>query len=141
MFKELDKYTSNDHFFLTRKDILSEVCNTPKTGIGVYLIYALKDGKVELVYIGSAGKIKQDGTIMSSSEGIYDAIVNGGQSQSPQNFSLKERVLAENIEALDVYWYKTYDQKQKDIPRVTQSMIMEIFFHVHQRLPRWNDVF
>ena len=56
MFDELDKYKSNGHFFFSADDELSTVCNAPKNGVGIYIVYALKGGKIELIYIGSSGK-------------------------------------------------------------------------------------
>ena len=41
MFEQLEKYKSNKHFFFEKKNELNNVCNTPKNGIGVYLVYAL----------------------------------------------------------------------------------------------------
>lgn len=61
MFEELDKYKSNGHFFFSENEELKSVCNAPINGIGVYVVYALKGGKIELIYIGSSGKILQSG--------------------------------------------------------------------------------
>jgi hypothetical protein len=58
MFEQLEKYKSNGHFFFEEKDDLNNVCNASKNGIGVYLVYALKKGKTELIYIGSSGENK-----------------------------------------------------------------------------------
>lgn len=46
MFNELGKYKTNGHFFYEKNDNLREVCNAPKNGVGIYLIYALKNGKL-----------------------------------------------------------------------------------------------
>ena len=52
MFDELEKYKNNDHFFFDEREPLSEVCNAPKDKSGVYVVYELVRGKVNLVYIG-----------------------------------------------------------------------------------------
>jgi hypothetical protein len=57
MFDKLTKYKNNNHFFFTVKEKLEDVCNAPKDKSGIYLVYELKNGKIELVYIGSSGKI------------------------------------------------------------------------------------
>ncbi len=44
MFDELEKYKSNGHFFFDEKDELENVCNAPKNGMGVYVVFALKNG-------------------------------------------------------------------------------------------------
>jgi len=63
MFDEPAKYKYSDHFFFTINDSLIEVCNAPTNKSGIYIVYALKDGQIELVYIGCSGKIKSDGTL------------------------------------------------------------------------------
>ena len=61
MFDELRKYKNNNHFFFSEKDDLKSVCNAPKNKSGVYIVYELKNGKIEMVYIGSSGKVQNDG--------------------------------------------------------------------------------
>jgi len=58
MFDELNKYHTNDHFFFASNDHLEHVCSTPKDGAGVYNVFALANGSIELIYIGSSGKLK-----------------------------------------------------------------------------------
>lgn len=136
MFDELESYTSNGHFFLSNADELDKVCNAPNSGNGVFLIYALKGGKIELVYIGSSGKIKQKGRIKSN--GIYDSLVNGIQFDKPRRISLKEQIKSENIEALDIYWYETFNSNFKDIPNTIQGVVLQSFYDMNGTLPRWN---
>lgn len=76
MFEELDKYKSNGHFFFSGNEELKSVCNAPINGIGVYVVYALKSGKIDLIYIGSSGKILQSGKKKIRIGGITDRIVN-----------------------------------------------------------------
>lgn len=63
MFDELQKYSNNNHFFVKQNDNLKDVCNAPSDQSGVYIAYALKKGKVELIYIGRSGKMNADGTM------------------------------------------------------------------------------
>jgi|GEM_PF-2506507 len=63
MFDELSKYKQTNHFFFKVTDNLIKVCNAPTDKSGVYIIYALKGGQIELIYIGCSGKIKSDGTL------------------------------------------------------------------------------
>jgi len=48
MFDELADYKNNDHFFLNPDDSLTEVCNAPRTASGVFLVYELAHGDIEL---------------------------------------------------------------------------------------------
>ncbi len=61
MFDELKKYKTNNHFSFDGDNPLVEVCNAPKYGSGVYVVYALTKGKVKLLYIGSSGKMQKNG--------------------------------------------------------------------------------
>jgi hypothetical protein len=82
VFDELDKYTNNGHFFFTAKDELVKKCNAPTNKSGIFLIYALKGGKIELVYIQSSGELQDDGFmygVTSGLGGIKESIVNGSQ--------------------------------------------------------------
>jgi len=37
MFDELEKYKSSGHFFIEKESDLKDVCNAPKSGVGVYV--------------------------------------------------------------------------------------------------------
>ena len=145
MFDELDKYTENDHFFFKPKDILKEVCNAPTNKSGLYIVYALKNGKIELVYIGRSGKIKKDGSMFIRKAGLggmKDRIVNGHQfGKTPRRISWVNQMKLENIEALDVYWYVTHNNNSQDCPRKLESILLQKHFDIYGRLPRWNNEF
>lgn len=138
MFDELEKYNSNDHFFFTKNNELKSVCNAPKKGLGVYVVYELKDGRIELVYIGSSGKILQNGRQKTQNNGLWDEIINGIQFGDPRSKSWKAKIIAENIEALDIYWYETFDAENNDIPSVIQGILIQRFYEIYGVLPKWN---
>lgn len=138
MFEQLEKYKSNGHFFFEEKDKLNNVCNAPKNGIGVYVVYALKNGRIELIYIGSSGKIKQDGTAKIRKGGIFDRLVNGKQFDEPRKKSWKQKLISEKIDALDIYWYETFDKNHNDIPVSVEGNIIQTFFDINDNLPKWN---
>ncbi len=138
---ELEKYKSNGHFFYSYDEELQAVCNAPKNGIGVYLVYALKGGRIELVYVGSSGKIKQNGDIKTRIGGIYDRLVNGNQFGKPRKVSWKEKLEEDNIEALDVYWYETFDDNNFDIPSAVEGRVIQEFYDINGELPKWNIEF
>ncbi|MEQ8522650.1 MAG: hypothetical protein RIB86_18530 [Imperialibacter sp.] len=138
MFDELRKYKINDHFFLSKDDHLEHVCNAPKNGAGVYTVFALAGGRIELIYIGSSGKLKNDGSIKIRNGGLYDRIVNGKQFDERRKNSWPSRMQTEQIEALDIYWYETFNKQTKDIPAFVESLLIQIHFEQFGRLPRWN---
>lgn len=105
-------------------------------------MYELKNGRVELVYIGSSGKVLNNGEIKHRNGGLYDRIVNGHQfGKVPRKNSCKQKMIDENIEALDVYWYDTFNVESRDIPVFVEGIIIQRFFDVHGHLPRWNKEF
>ncbi|HIP31176.1 MAG TPA: hypothetical protein EYG86_00295 [Crocinitomicaceae bacterium] len=141
MLEQLEKYKSNGHFIFSPSDELSKVCNAPKNGIGVYTVYARKNEKNELVYIGSSGKVKTEGKPIIRKGGIFDRLVNGIQFAYPRKKSWKQKLIDGNIDALDIYWYETFDNEHSDIPSSVEGNIIQTFFNNHKRLPSWNKEF
>lgn len=143
MFDELNKYKQNDHFFFKPTDELKEVCNAPTDKSGVYIVYALKNGKVELIYIGRSGKILDNGTMFIRNAGlggIKDRIVNGHQfGKTARRNSWPKQMKRENIEALDIYWYATHNAKVKDCPRILENQLLQKYLDIYGQLPKWNN--
>ncbi len=138
MFDILEDYAIQDHFFVNPDSDLSAVCNAPRNAVGVYLVYSLHHGEVELVYIGSSGKVLQDGSVRYRVGGLYDRIVNGKQFGEARRRSWKKRMVTEEIDALDVYWYHTMDNEVQDIPSYVESYLLQAHYSLYRRLPRWN---
>lgn len=145
MFDELTKYKQNDHFIFKAGDSLRQVCNAPTDKSGVYIVLALKNGKIELIYIGCSGKITNDGSLLirkAGLGGIKDRIVNGHQfGKIPRRISWQKQIAFENIEALNVYWYATHNDKFIDCPRILENKLLNIHYQIYGRLPRWNNEF
>lgn len=144
MFDELEKYTHKNHFFFRPTDNLGQVCNAPTDKSGVYVIYALKGGRIELIYIGRSGEVKPDGTLFirkAGLGGLKDRIVNGKQFGEPRRNSWKRQMLLEKIEALDIYWYVTHSKSFTDCPKKLESIIIQRHFDIYGRLPKWNNEF
>lgn len=143
MFDELNKYELHGHFFLKPQDSLREVCNAPTDKSGIYIVLALKKGKIELVYIGRSGKIMADNSMFIRNAGlggIKDRIVNGHQfGKIPRCISWKNQIIKEGIEALDIYWYATHNKIYSDCPRVLENKLLQKHLNIYGRLPRWNN--
>ena len=142
MFDELNKYSHNDHFFFKPTDNLGQVCNAPTDKSGVYIIYALKGGRIELIYIGRSGEIKSDGSLFirkAGLGGLKDRLVNGKQFGEPRRNSWKSPMATEKIEALDIYWYVTHNNKFVDCPRILENKLLQKHFDIYGKLPRWNN--
>lgn len=55
--------------------------------------------------------------------------------------SWKSKMIAENIEALDIYWYETFDKKNHDIPSTIEGILIQRFYDIYGVLPKWNKEF
>lgn len=142
MFDELNKYKHSGHFFFKAMDNLKQICNAPTNKSGVYIIYALKSGQIELIYIGRSGEIKQDGTLFirkAGLGGLKDRLVNGKQFGEPRCKSWKAQMLKEKFEALNIYWYVTHCDSFIDCPRVVENKLLQKYYDIYGRLPGWNN--
>lgn len=141
MFDELKKYKNNNHFFFDGDKPLGEVCNAPKDGSGVYVVYALTKGKVKLFYICSSGKMQKNGEMKHRKGGLYDRIVNGKQFDKQRRVSWLEKMTEHQIDALDIYWYETINSETNDIPAYTEAILIQKYYESYGRLPNWHEEF
>ncbi len=138
MFDVLSDYKEQDHFFFTGDKTMEKVFNAPKLGMGVYLVYQLKDGHITLVYVGAAGKLKQNGR-KKAKEGFFEDLVNAIHFGGKRADTWKQKVNKEKIDALDIYWYETYNQNIQDIPAFVQGQVIQAHFDMMGKLPEWNE--
>jgi hypothetical protein len=142
MYKELKKFKSQNSFSLTIENNLEEVCNSPETASGVFLVYAVDGEAKELIMVGSTGTIQNDGTLKSKNGGLFDKIVNGHQfAKTGRKYSWPAQMKLENIERLEVYWYETFNQKNKVIPTFVEGQMLQNYLDETGKLPRWNVAF
>lgn len=141
MFDELNKYKQGN-FFFRATDSLVEVCNITKNKYGLYLVYALNKGRVELIYIGKSGNPHRSEVIVAkkpSPEGLKENLLNGYQFGAiERKNSWPVQLMIEDIEALHIHWYVTYDKKNQDLPSSVRTKILQIYQGIYGNLPRWN---
>lgn len=139
MFDALDKYKNNDHFFLKKgKKIADQLAGVPDLP-GVFLIYRLARDKVQLAYIGHS-------VLFETEEGLQSAVLPAALSYRIEGGAwqefLDETMEADDIEALDIYWYVTMDNKEyDDLPGFVGANVMQRYFEVNGDLPPWNNYF
>ena len=140
MFDLLNKYKTNDHFFFSPTQSLEEVCNAPDDKDGVYLVYELKNGRVTLVYIGSSGDKIPGYAIKEGLLGLKTAIISGTESEwkNRRQQAWPIKMLAENIEALDIYWWVTYKKNRGDHPADVKRSLYRVHKAMFGALPPWN---
>ena len=138
MFDELNKYKQQGHFFFKPDDRLSSVCNAPNNSSGIYLINALENGKVNLIYIGISGRKGSDEKIRHRKDGLRGRFLTGKQFGNLRQKTWPNQMRLENIEALDIYWYVTHGLHNKDFPRELEIILLNKYLSLYGRLPRWN---
>ena len=142
MYKELKKFKVKNQFGYTIDDSLEEVCNASEIGSGIFLVCAIDGEEKELIMVGSTGTIQNDGTLKSKNGGLHDKIVNGHQfAKTGRKYSWPAQMKLEKIERLEVYWYETFNEKNKVIPTFIEGQVLQNFLDENGRLPRWNVAF
>lgn len=95
MFQEPKKYKENNHFFFVATKELANVCNAPKDKDGVFKVLELRNGNINLVYIG-----------YSNTGGLFNEIVNGLHfDKNPRKIGWTYQMIKDKTDALDIYWY------------------------------------
>ncbi len=142
MYKELKKIKVKNQFTFSVDDSLEQVCNASEAGSGIFLVYAIDGEEKELIMVGSTGTIQNNGTLKSKNGGLFDKIVNGHQfAKTGRKYSWPAQMKLENIARLEVYWYETFNEKNKVIPTFLEGQILQNFMDENARLPRWNVAF
>lgn len=140
MIDELQVYKNNDHFFFTKEADMKKVCNAPAKGMGVYVVYELKNGRIRIVYIGAAGRLKNNG-IKETGNGFLNEFLDGIHFGGSREKTWKEKLASENIEALDIYWFETFNEIVQDLPAMVQGQVLQEYYDLHGNLPEWNEIY
>ena len=140
MYKELKNFKVTNQFSFTTEDSLAEVCNASE-GSGVFLVYSVGDEK-ELIMVGSTGTVQNNGTLKIKNGGVNDKIVEGHQfAKTGRKYSWPAQMKKENIAALEVHWFDTFNAKNKVIPTFLEGQMLQNFLDENEKLPRWNVAF
>jgi len=135
MFDELEKYENKGHFFFEKGKLLTEVTKDVPNEAGVYVIYKLAGGKIELVYVGKSGTMNQNGTFK---EQKLRKRLNNKQDGVKRQEYFENKIATENIDALDIYWYVTFDKNNQDLPAYVEGVLLQHYFEAYGELPAWN---
>jgi len=142
MYKELKSIKNKNQFQFDLNDNLEEVCNAPEASSGIFLVYDVSNEEKELIMVGSTGTVQNDGSLKSKNGGLYDKIVNGHQfAKTGRKYSWPAQMKKESIDKLDVYWYETFNDKNKIIPTFVEGQILQNFLTEFNKLPKWNVAF
>lgn len=138
MFPQLEKYKNKGHFFFRKEcrliDLTRNIPNLP----GVYYIVKLAAGKIEIVYIGKAGTMESDGAFKK--QGLQKRLNMKQDGLFRQEF-FETKLLEESIDALDIYWFVTFDEYHQDVPAFLEASMLQDFYWMYDKLPSWNKTF
>lgn len=135
MFDELEIYEHNGHFFFKKGDNLRAQSKTVPNLPGVYLIFRLAHGRVDLVYIGKSGTVLQNGEFRNQ---LLRKRLNNKQGGVKRQEFFTQKMEEEEIDALDIYWYVTFDDEYQDLPGYVEGLLLQKYFDIHEKLPPWN---
>jgi len=139
MFDELNIYKQSGHFIFRSGQSLSNVSKDVPESAGVYLIYLLRRGKVELAYIGASGTINQKGEFSNQ---LLKGRINNKQDGFKRQAFFEEKMDNDNsMEALDIYWYVTFEKDMQHLPGYVEAILLQRYFDIHGCLPEWNKKF
>ena len=140
MLSKLNLYKEKGVFSFKSTDNLSAVCNAPKNCSGIYLIYAVIKGKRDLIYIGISGRKSANGIIIHRKDGLRGRFLTGKTDGVLRKIAWPNRMMAQNIQVLEIEWYVTYGVHNQDFPRDLEVLLLTEYQSDQSRLPIWNKV-
>lgn len=134
MFDELKPYKDCNHFFFKHGMKLSTACNAPDMP-GIYIYYQHKKGKIDLVYVGVSDTTGSNGVLKSQT--LRQSLNNRQGGMTRQSF-FEQLMDDKDVEAIDIYWYVTMNDKVQHLPVYAQGLILQRYFDIYGGLPPWN---
>ncbi|XQP83890.1 MAG: hypothetical protein ACOJUL_12830 [Candidatus Pollutiaquabacter aromativorans] len=132
----LSQYLQKGEFSYCKDDKLDKKCNAPKDHAGVYIV---KDAETKrTLYVGSSGKVCQNGNVNIRIGGIYDRIVNGKQFNERRCYSWPTIMSEQSINRLQIEWYVTFNDAIRHIPAYVEAQCIQQYFEENGVLPKWN---
>lgn len=142
MYKELKKIKISGSFLFNADNQLENECNAPNDAPGIFMVYDVKDDVKTLIMVGSTGTIQNNGSLKIKGGGLYDKIVEGHQfAKTGRKYTWPTQMQKENIDQLEVFWYETYNAKNKIIPTFLEGQMLQNFLDENGTLPQWNVAF
>lgn len=101
----------------------------------VYLIYAVRRRRSELLYIGKSGTVRTNGTLKG--QGLATRLrMKQGKKWRAEFYTEEMRRL--RLSALEFRWWGTFDRTMRILPAWSEAELFQTYFDDHQRLPPWN---
>ncbi len=138
MFDEIKKYKNNGHFFFNRGAKLISVSKDVPELPGVYYIIRLSNSRIDLVYIGKSGTINQSGVFKDQ---LLKGRINNKTNGMKRQEYFEKKMLEENTDALDIYWFVTMDKSNNDLLGYVEGLLMQRYFEINGKSPSWNKYY
>ncbi len=130
MFDELEKYKYNGHLFYKQGNDILKLSQKLPNEPGVYYVLKLSRGKIKLTYIGKSDSTKADNKTLNS-------LFNDREKGISLHQFFDKKMNAENIDALDIYWFVT----DNDNPTKIANKVLQSNYDLFGSLPDWNKLF
>lgn len=108
-----------------------EVPNAP----GVYVISTAIESNREILYIGKAGTICQDGSFKS--QGLKQRLIKK-QDGVIRHIFFRTQMESLGLQSLRFEWFATFEAAKQVPPFLAESQLLAAFFSQFNRLPLWN---
>ena len=134
MFDELHVYKQKGHFFLRAGHFITDKSNVPALPC-VILIYQLKKGHIDLVYVGTTDTENPSGKFNRK---LPMGRVSGKENEEKQRLFFDNKLQKSKADAFDIYWYVTSDKDIQHPPSQIEDVILKRYFEIYGCLPEWN---
>jgi hypothetical protein len=135
--KLLEKYTNKGSFIFKQGERLSLKCKDIPNAPGVYMIYAVRNGNKELLYIGASGKMNQNGTFKTQK--LKKRIQNMQNSKTRRETHFNNEINKLKLLSIEVHWYVTFDSEFNELPLNIEGTLLQEFYNHKGVLPLWNN--
>ena len=124
-------------FELKKDEIINEIIKKNKVpnSYGIYIIYSIENLSKNIIYIGRAGTMINDGTLKS--QGISNRLKNRQNKLSRKTYF--QNVIEEyRYNKLEFLWITTFDENHQEIPSFSESKMIQAYFNQNKELPLLN---
>jgi hypothetical protein len=139
LIKKYQTLYNNGIFYLNKNEIINTIVkekNVPNN-YGIYIIYSFKNNFEEIIYIGKSGTMINDGSFKE--QGIQKRLTKK-QGNIVRKKYFQDVIYDNKFDKLKFLWIVTFDDKNKEIPSLSEAKMLQAYFNEYHRLPLLNKV-
>lgn len=124
-------------FLVSATDSVDEVVvrEHVSKGYGVYVISGCRNAKREILYIGKAGTVCQDGSMKK--QGLRQRLTMKQDGIYRREY-FRQKITDMKLDALHIEWFVTYSAGSGVPPFLAESALLAAFLCASGQLPSWN---